>query len=196
MNRFTTAYWEEKYAAQQTGWDTGGPATPFVEFFKSLSNKDLSILIPGCGRGYEGELLHTLGFKNVFLLDVTEAARQDFLARVPTFPAENFVVGDFFTHNHSYDLILEQTFFCALEPALRPRYAQKMHELLKPAGQLVGVLFTFPLTDVGPPFGGSTDEYRTYFELLFTIKTLEACSNSIAPRLGNEVFIRLIKAAK
>ena len=195
MNRFTAAFWEEKYKTHQTGWDTGGPTTPFLEFFKTLDNPDIKILIPGCGRGYEGELLHTLGFKNVFLLDVTESAQQEFLNRVPSFPKENFMVGDFFDLNNTYDLILEQTFFCALEPSFRPQYAEKMSRLLIPGGQLVGLLFTFPLTKVGPPFGGSIEEYQSYFEPYFQIKTLETCTNSIKPRQGNEAFIRFIKPA-
>lgn len=195
MNRFTTTYWEERYQAHRTGWDAGTSTTPFVEFFKKLSDPELKILIPGCGRAYEGELLHTLGFKNVVLLDVSPTARLEFLQRVPTFPIENYVLGDFFSHQGSYDLILEQTFFCALEPTLRPKYAEKMAELLVPGGQLVGLLFTFPLTESGPPFGGRITEYRCYFEPYFELKILEPCKNSIKPRMGNEAFFHLLKPA-
>ena len=193
MNRFIAEYWEDRYQHHQTGWDTGKPTTPFVEFFKTLDDKNQRILIPGCGHAYEGELLHKLGFKQVILLDLSETAKAEFLERVPGFPAENYLIGDFFAHTNCYDLILEQTFFCALEPELRPKYAQKMNTLLKPGGRLVGLLFTFPLTESGPPFGGSIKEYQQYFEPLFTILKMESCYNSIKPRLGNEVFINLQK---
>jgi len=126
-------------------------------------------------------------------LDVSPLAKTEFLRRVPDFPQENFLLGDFFGHSGSYDLILEQTLFCALEPNLRPKYAAKMFALLKPGGKLQGLLFNFTLTEVGPPFGGSTAEYRGYFAPFFNIKQLEPCHNSIKPRMGNELFIDLEK---
>ena len=95
---------------------------------------------------------------------------------------------DFFELEDSYDIILEQTFFCALSPTLRADYVKKMHDLLKPNGKIIGLLFDFPLTEVGPPFGGSLDEYKTLFSSLFEIKVLEKAYNSIKPRLGRELF--------
>jgi hypothetical protein len=151
-------------------------------------------LIPGCGHAYEGEYFFKAGFKNITLLDYSPQARTDFLKRVPEFPEENYVIGDFFNHQGEYDLILEQTFFCALEPSLRHDYAKKMNELLANKGLLVGVLFTFELTEKGPPFGGSIAEYEQYFNPLFEIHKLEPCYNSIKPRLGNEVFMKLRKS--
>lgn len=193
MNRFKADYWEERYKAQQTGWDAGAPTTPFVDFFKFYKNELAKILIPGCGRAYEGELLWRSGFRNVWLLDLAPSAKEAFLERVPDFPENQFLLEGFFDHTATYDLILEQTFFCALEPTLRPRYAEVMSELLNPGGELVGVLFIFPLTEQGPPFGGSAEEYLNYFEPYFDIAVMEPCRNSIKPRMGNELFIRLKK---
>ncbi len=192
-NRFTANYWTEKYKKKEIGWDVGEATTPFVELFKSLQDKDVKILIPGCGSGYEGELLFNLGFKNITLLDASVEAKTLFLQRVPSFPKEQFIIGDFFTVSEQFDLILEQTFFCALEPSLREDYATKMHDLLVPGGELIGLLFTFPLTEKGPPFGGSKQEYLTLFSKHFTIDTMEPCYNSISPRMGNELFICLKK---
>lgn len=193
MSELKPDYWNVRYAENRTGWDTGSATTPFVEYAKTIQDKDTKILIPGCGHAHEGEMLHNLGFTNVTLLDYSELARQHYLERVPTFPANRFVVGDFFKLSDSFDLIFEQTFFCALNPKLRPQYAQKMHELLKSGGKLVGVLFKFPLTEQGPPFGGSLDEYEAYFKSLFHIHVMEECFNSIKPRKGNELFIQLEK---
>ena len=193
MNRFDQEFWNNRYQNLQIGWDTGGPTTPFVELFKSITDKSISIFIPGCGYGHEGEYLFNLGFKNVTLLDVSPLARKAFLDRVSKFPEDHFINGDFFSHRGAYDLILEQTFFCALEPSLRKIYAQKMFELLNPGGKLQGLLFNFALTEVGPPFGGSAEEYLRYFSPLFSINQLEPCHNSIKPRMGNELFIDLEK---
>ena len=64
-----------------------------------------------------------------------------------------------------------------------------MHNLLKENGKLAGVLFSFPLTEQGPPFGGSKEEYQQLFSDKFLLKTLEPCYNSIKPRENNELFI-------
>ena len=158
-----------------------------------LTNKDLKVLFPGAGHAYDAEYLFGKGFKNTFVADFAETAFANFTARVPNFPKGQFIVGDFFSIDQTFDLIIEQTFFCALSPNLRQAYAKHMHSILKPGGKLAGVLFTFPLTESGPPFGGSVEEYKNYFEPYFTINVMEDCYNSITPRLGKEVFIILEK---
>jgi hypothetical protein len=92
-------------------------------------------------------------------------------------------------------LVIEQTFFCALDPSLRRAYAEKMHEILNPGGRLVGLLFDDPLFSDHPPFGGSKQVYLPYFEDLFEIEVMEKAYNSIAPRAGRELFISLRKPA-
>ena len=64
----------------------------------------------------------------------------------------------------------------------------KMKSVLKDKGKLVGLLFDFPLTDQGPPFGGDINEYQKLFKQHFKLKTLERAYNSIEPRKGNELF--------
>ena len=66
---------------------------------------------------------------------------------------------------------------------------EKMNELLKPGGKLVGLFFDFPLTEAGPPFGGSYQKYVDTFEKWFEIRVLERCYNSIQPRSGKELFL-------
>ena len=92
-----------------------------------------------------------------------------------------------------YDLILEQTFFCALHPTLRHQYAQHMLALLKPGGKLVGLLFNEALNDNQPPFGGNTQAYQAIFENVFKIKKMELCYNSINQRKDRELFIQFEK---
>lgn len=71
-----------------------------------------------------------------------------------------------FSLKDSFDLIIEQTFFCALDPKLRPEYAVKMAELLKPGGRLVGVLFNDTLNNDKPPFGGTKRNIFLIFVLI------------------------------
>lgn len=189
MDNLDQAYWEGRYQQQQTGWDAGAPTTPLIEFINGLGDNTLRILIPGCGRAWEGEYLWKNGFRNLLLTDLSPTARAEFLERVPDFPEEQYIIQDFFSLEGPFDLILEQTFFCALDPQLRADYARKMAQLLGPGGTLAGVLFDFPLTEEGPPFGGSKQEYLRYFEPVFDNLQLEPCYNSIKPRAGRELFL-------
>jgi SAM-dependent methyltransferase len=187
-------FWGGLYATGDTRWDLGAPSTPLKTYIDQLTDKELRTLIPGGGRAYEAEYLHRQGFRNVFALDLSDAPLKDLLARCPGFPKEHLVVGDFFAHKGQYDRIIEQTFFCALDPALRPRYVAKMHELLAPGGKLVGVLFDDPLNTDHPPFGGGPEEYRALFGQAFTDLSFTPGYNSMAPRAGREVWLRAVKS--
>jgi len=188
----TSEFWSNRYKEQNTQWDLKGPSRPIKEYIDQLENKEIKILIPGCGFGYEGEYLLRKGFENVYLLDYSPEPIEEFKKRVPEFPEDHLLVADFFTYENQFDLIIEQTLFCAIDPKLRPDYAKQVAELLKPEGKLVGVLFDkdFPS---GPPFGGSKEEYMKYFSPWFSKISMEKCYNSIEARKDGELFINLVK---
>ncbi len=186
-------FWNNKYQAKDIGWDLGKISTPLKTYFDQLKNKRLKILIPGGGNSYEAEYLHSKGFKNVFVVDLSETALANIKKRVPTFPSANLIHSNFFDLKDSFDLIIEQTFFCALNPNLRTQYVQKMNQLLKPNGKLVGLLFNEPLNEDHPPFGGNKKEYLTLFDADFNIKIMDACYNSEESRVDRELFIKLLK---
>lgn len=186
-------YWTQRYTSAETGWDLGAPSTPLKEYLDQLTDKNTRILIPGGGRAYEAEYAHTLGFSEVFVIDLTNEPLDHLLARCPTFPKEHFIIGDFFKHESTYDLILEQTFFCAIDPALRARYVERMHHLLAPGGALVGVLFNDALNTDKPPFGGNQADYEPLFRARFTKVKMEPCRNSIPPRAGRELWLSAVK---
>ena len=191
--KLNSDYWEKRYLTNDAAWDAGSITTPIKDYIDQLEGKNLRILIPGCGNGYEFEYLMEKGFHNSDVLDYAESPLRNLKARNPGCTDDRFIQSDFFAHEGTYDLILEQTFFCALDPGLRAAYARKMHSLLAPGGKLAGLLFQFPLTEKGPPFGGSEAEYRSLFSEYFEIKTLETAYNSIKPRQGNELFFIFTK---
>lgn len=190
---FNSKYWDKKYIDNLTGWNIGYISTPLKEYFDQLKNKELHILIPGAGNAYEAEYLHENGFKNVYVLDWSKIAIENFIKRCPGFPPGKIYNEDFFKHKKSYDLIIEQTFFCSLHPSQRHDYAKKIYRLLNPGGRLAGLLFDDPLYDDHPPFGGSREEYIKYFEPYFELKVFETAYNSIEPRAGRELFINFVK---
>jgi thiopurine S-methyltransferase len=189
MNAFDASFWSDKYKNNSTGWDVGHASTPLKTYIEQLGNKEISILIPGCGNSYEAELLHHLGFTNGFVLDIAKEPLENFSKRVPHFPKDHLLHTNFFNLEQQFDLILEQTFFCALHPSQRLQYVQKMHQLLYKKGRLAGLLFDFPLTEEGPPFGGNKEEYVQIFSPYFTIKTMAPAYNSIESRRGRELFV-------
>lgn len=189
----TPNYWGQRYQQANTPWDMGQVSPPLTAFLQNWQNRQSRILIPGAGRAHEAAWLWENGYDQVWVAEVAEEPLQALEQRVPGFPAERLLHQDFFDLRGQYDLILEQTFFCALPPDWRPRYAQKMAELLPRGGHLAGVLFSFPLSEDGPPFGGSREEYLQYFHPYFKIFRMENCYNSIAPRLGSELFFHLIR---
>lgn len=180
-------YWEERYQKGETGWDTGSITTPLKEYIDQLTDKNLKILIPGAGNGYEFDYLITKGFRNVFVVDIAETPLNNIKMRKPEF-AYHLIHSDFFKLDDTFDLILEQTFFCSLPPEMRLHYVEKMATLLNTKGKLVGLLFDFRLTYEGPPFEGSVSKYLNLFSKKFNIKTLEKTHNSIKPRENKELF--------
>ena len=187
-SKLNTNYWSKRYQNNETGWDIGAPSTPLKEYIDQLENKNIKILIPGCGNAYEAQYLFENGFKNVFVIDLSSIPLQNLKKRVPDFPDNQLLEGDFFELKHQFDLILEQTMFCAIEPRLRMKYAQKASELLVEKGKLAGVLFNREF-EGGPPFGGSIEEYLDYFSIYFPNVHLEPCYNSIMPRQNSELFM-------
>ena len=188
QNNLDQEFWENRYRTKETGWDLGAISPAIKSYINQLKNKDLNILIPGGGHNYEAEYLWCSGFKNIHIVDISEVALMQFQQRVPDFPTQQIIQLDFFNLTDTFDLIIEQTFFCALDPNLRTSYSKKMNQLLKTKGRLVGLLFDFELTKVGPPFGGDLSEYNTLFSKHFTIKTLETAINSVKPRQNKELF--------
>ena len=186
-------FWDLRYQNNEIGWDIGYISTPLKKYIDQLTDKNIKILIPGGGNSYEAEYLHNLDFKNVFVVDISPTALTNLKSRVPDFPKNHLINIDFFKLNNSFDLILEQTFFCALTPKLRDNYVLKMNQLLRPNGKLVGLLFNIPLNKDRPPFGGTKKEYLSYFKTYFKIEIMELSYNSISERTNIELFIKLIK---
>ena len=193
MTDLNQEYWNKRYEAGHTGWDVGHVSPPIKSYLDTLKDKSLKILIPGAGNAYEVSYAYNLGFKNAHLLDFATNAVASFINRNPTFPETNIHVENFFEHNSDYDLIIEQTFFCALHPSKRPLYVEHMHSLLKKGGILAGLLFCREFEKTGPPFGGTSQDYETLFNTKFDILRLDTCETSIAPRAGNELFFEFRK---
>ena len=192
MNIKEQSYWTNRYKEKLTGWDIGYPSTPIITYIDQLKDKNLKILIPGAGNGYEAEYIYKNDFENIYVLDISELPLSSFKQRNPELPMNQLLHENFFSHIGIYDLIIEQTFFCSFVPTEvnRTAYFKKMSDLLKPKGKLVGLWFNFPLSDDTEkrPFGGDKKLYNTYLNLYFNTKIFEKCYNSIQKRENKELF--------
>ncbi|MFV8327987.1 methyltransferase domain-containing protein [Flavobacterium sp. ZS1P14] len=186
------AYWEAQYKAKTTGWDLGKVSPPLQTYIDRIENKNIAILIPGCGNSYEAEYLLEQGFTNVTVIDIAPTPVADLKKKFKNNLNIQIVLGDFFEHQGKYDLIIEQTFLCALPPTTRQKYVWKTHQLLADEGKLAGLLFNRTF-EVSPPFGGSAAEYEILFAAAFNFLEMEVCPNSIAPRADSELFFELQK---
>ncbi|MAZ29009.1 MAG: SAM-dependent methyltransferase [Cytophagaceae bacterium] len=186
---FDKNYWENRYLDHNTGWDMGHASPPLTAYIDQLRDKDLKILIPGAGNGHEAIYLCRQGFTDVTVVDIAPSPLNNIKRATQSLTLKpRLIQEDFFRCSEKYDLILEQTFFCALHPSQRQAYVEQMHTMIGPSGKLAGLLFDFPLTEDGPPFGGSQEEYQELFSKSFIITKLEPCYNSIKPRSGKELF--------
>jgi SAM-dependent methyltransferase len=184
-------YWNNQYLAQQTGWDLGVVSPPLKHYIDQLQNKNIKILIPGCGNTYEADYLLEKGFTDITVIDIAPALVEQLKNKYAHSKAVKVVLGDFFEYEGQFDLILEQTFFCAIEPSLRSSYVKKMHQLLSTGGILAGVLFDREFEQQGPPFGGCKCQYEPMFAPFFDFLHFEPCRNSFPARAGTELFIQI-----
>lgn len=185
------AFWNNRYINEQTGWDLGEVSPPIKSYINKITNKEQRILIPGAGNAYELEYLLSKGFKNVTVIDIAPQLIEKLKKKYQNESAR-IIEGDFFKLDEEYELVFEQTFFCALDPIVRPKYIEKMSSILTSGGKLCGVLFNRQF-EGGPPFGGSKEEYESLFNSLFHIQKLEPCYNSHSARQGNELWLEMIK---
>lgn len=190
-------YWSNRYIQNTTGWDLGKVSPPIKVFVDKLIIKKINILIPGSGNGYEAEYLFLNGYLNTSVVDLAKEPLQNIKKRVANFPEKQLIEANFFnlSKNQKFDLIIEQTFFCAINPKLREQYVKMCYSLLNNGGRIVGLLFyDIPLKE-DPPFGGDKFEYLKLFEPFFEILIFEKCMNSHSSRMGKEYWIEFTKRA-
>ncbi|AAZ19647.1 conserved hypothetical protein [Psychrobacter arcticus 273-4] len=189
-------FWQQRYEQDSIGWDMGQVSPPLKVYIDQLPEaaKEQAVLVPGAGNAYEVGYLYEQGFTNITLVDFAPAPIKDFAERYPDFPADKLICADFFDllpKQHQFDWVLEQTFFCAINPARRDEYVQQMARLLKPKGQLVGLLFDKDFGRNEPPFGGTKEEYQQRFSTHFDTEIMEQSYNSHPARQGSELFIKM-----
>lgn len=187
-----TQYWDNRYKENDTPWDMQMVSPPLKNYIDRLTDHNLSILIPGCGNAYEATYLLEQGFRNITLIDLSPTLTAALQLKYKGLPIK-IINANFFDHQGKYDLILEQTFFCAIDPSLRKAYVNTCYELLNDDGKIAGVFFNKKFAENEPPYIASDEEYHALFEDRFLFNEFVSCTTSVRPRLGYEVSFEFQK---
>jgi hypothetical protein len=123
---------------------------------------------------------------DVLAVDFAEAAVER--ARRILGPLSDRVhLADFFEFDFGapFDLVYERAFLCSLPRPLRPRYAQRVLDLLEPPGKIAGFFF-FEDGERGPPFGLKAGELEMLLGERFDRVSDTAVGDSIPIFAGKE----------
>jgi SAM-dependent methyltransferase len=150
-------FWDTRFRDGVTPWDASGVPRQLAVWVDSKTSS-LSVLIPGCGTGYEVRLFAQRGH-DVLAIDFSEAALE--AARRELGPFSGLVKkADFFSFETGpFDLVYERAFLCALPRSLWPAWGRRMAELVRSRGELAG-FFYIDDNERGPPFGISRGKLK------------------------------------
>ena len=170
----TQDFWQQRFVSGQIPWDRGD-AHPQLQIWldQGLLSSDLSLLIPGCGRGHELLLLAKAGI-DALGLDYAPAAVELARAQLATPEAQGrgrVEQADVLTWQAAaaFDAVYEQTCLCALHPDHWRAYADQLHRWLKPRGRLFALLMQARRDSAGqgvlegPPYHCDIQAVRALF---------------------------------
>lgn len=198
--------WSRCWEEGVTPWDLGQPTPAVVKLVQSgtlpsSSSSATTVLVPGCGAGYDVVALSSPG-RSVVGLDICDAAilrAKQLSSSSPNGSFFAFVAADFFTWEppEPFDLIFDYTFFCALHPSLRSAWARRIGDLLQPDGELITLMYLVEGQDAGPPFNTAVLDYEEVLNPLgFAITSIEDNQVAVEPRKGMEKIARWGRTAK
>lgn len=177
-------FWDERFARGFTPWDRGA-APAELRRFVAGRDQPLTVLIPGCGSGYELAWLMEQGWMATAIDFSPEAVAR--AKRVAGQWGERVREADFFAWEaeRPLDMIYECAFLCAMPPAMWPRIAARWAGLLRPGALLAG-FFYFDDKPKGPPFGIAREQLEALLAEHFTCIEDRAVEASIPVFAGKE----------
>jgi len=110
--------------------------------------------------------------------------------RAPDNHNVEFIQGDFYEYSPSkkFDMIFDYTFLCAMQLHMRPKWADKMAQLIRPGGYLLTLMFPLSQHQGGPPFALSEQVYHKLLDNSFKLLWERECI-SVERRKGMEKLV-------
>jgi len=185
-------YWNQIYQSMpKPNWDLGEASLAFQDMLPRLKLPKSRILVLGCGEGHDAALFANAGHV-VTAVDFSAEAIQKAQQNYGHLENLTFIKDDIFNlpheWNYSFDLIIEHTCFCAIEPHRRISLVKLWRRLLHEEGQLMAVFFAM-LKRAGPPYGSSEWEIRELLKNNFQFLFWGRWNKSIPKRQGVELFV-------
>lgn len=180
------------YSEHRDGWELGQATPPLVRASTWVPPGARALVI-GCGRGHEVRLLANIGWERVVGVDfaATAIAEAERLTPPDLAPSIEWRREDLFAlaGEPSFDLVVEHTSFCAIDPERRAEWFAVVHRVLRPGGALLGLFYPHTRPG-GPPFGGTREEVeRLATNAGFAIIRSEVPDDSIDKRKGDELLV-------
>lgn len=203
----SAAYWDAAYDEERDGWDMGTPTPVFVDMltrfsmdFSKYGDRDYAalgrpprVLIPCSGRGYDALYFATRGW-DVTAVDFAEhplrwlrGEAEHAGVEIEILQEDMFTLGK--THPGHFDLIVEYTCVCAIDPARREEFVRFCREVLRPDGTVMALLFPVDGRPGGPPFSIDVEDFKSQMAPHFTLLHESMPETSVRPRLGHERLI-------
>src|SRR3989338_3109073 len=185
-------FWVDVYAKEGTpGWDLAAPSPVLVDMLPRLKLPKSRILVLGCGEGHDAAFFAQAGHL-VTAVDFSKEAIFRGKQKYENLTNLNFYESDIFhlpqEWNNSFDLIFEHTCFCAIPPDQRSEMVRLWRRMLHEQGQLMAVFYVMEKR-AGPQFGATEWEIRKHLEKFFHFLFWSRWRQSIATRLGRELFV-------
>ena len=177
--------WEQRYRDGNTPWDLDAAPPVLEDLVASLGPTPLRVLVPGVGSGHDAIAWARAGHQvtafDVAPLAVTRARQRvaDRGLAVEVLEADLFALP--VNWDATFDIVWEQTCFCAIEPVQRGSYVAAMARVLHPDGTYYGLFWNHGMPG-GPPWDVTEDEVRAVFPPRFVIASLEPVTNSVPGR--------------
>ena len=173
-------FWDTRYQAGVTPWDAGAAPLHLTRWLEGLPRA--SVLVPGCGAGYEVHAFAQAGH-DVLGIEFSDAAIEA-AQRVLGPLAARVRRADYFVFNTApFDVVYERAFLCALPRRMWGQWAQRTAALVRAGGALAGFFF-FDDNERGPPFGISSARLGELLQPCFALES----DIEIAPAESIEVF--------
>lgn len=184
-------FWTKIYNEGDAGWDLADAAVAFKDMIQRLKFPKGRFLVLGCGAGHDAALFAKAGHV-VTAVDFSAGAIEQAKKLYGHLENLTFIQQDIFTlpheWNESFDVIIEHTCFCAIEPHRRKEMVKLWRRLLHEEGQIMGVFFSM-LKRAGPPYGSSEWEIRELLKDSFQFLFWGRWRESLPKREGRELFV-------
>jgi len=191
----TSKMWSHIYQTEEPRWDLGAPHPAFVNILPQIKLPKSRIAVLGCGRGHDAAFLAEAGhFVTAF--DFSEEALTAAREKYSNIKNLNFVQADAFKLPEKYigafDVVVEHTFYCAVDPDRRDEVMNVWRKLLIPNGFVLGIFFVM-FKRMGPPWGGTEWELRRRFDKYFRFLYWTRWHHSPGSREHREIAIYMQK---